>query len=156
MMVKGISMPTTKQQSFLQELLDGTVPTLERIQRLLHERVDEDLHLDDKAGRWVEMLPRPKKGERLSAEVRRYIAGFANAEGGVIAIGVSGHRDSDGARMPEPVTRWKSSIRPVSGTQSDVVPYGDGNSAAWFRMDPGRDGIHQRRTKLHLGSRGPH
>jgi len=100
-------MPTTKQQSFLQELLNGTAPTLERIQHLLHERVEENLHLDYKAGRWLDQQRGTKKGSRPSDEVRRYIAGFANAEGGVLIIGVA-EADGKNQRPVEPVTRWKS------------------------------------------------
>lgn len=80
------------QEALLRELLAGAVPDLERLRGLIERRVEEDLHLDYKSGRIFNKesgkaeVGHPKN---FAGKVRKYVAGFANSEGGVLIIGIS-------------------------------------------------------------------
>ena len=81
----------------------------EVLRELIRRRVQESLHLEYKDGLFVE--PRDSKGERRDAagELRRYVAGFANADGGALVVGVA--EDSKEQGVPtglSPIT-WKHS-----------------------------------------------
>src|SRR6185503_7237783 len=49
----------------------------------------EGLYLEYKRGLWM-------SDEDVAREVRRYVSGFANAEGGLLAIGIVGGEDAQG------------------------------------------------------------
>jgi hypothetical protein len=89
-------MPTFTQKPTYDEL--RALPTEKWNGPLLDELIgfnyDEGLHLELKEGDW---LDHPKPGEDRNAELRRYVGGFANADGGILVVGIS-ERPTSGAR----------------------------------------------------------
>ncbi|MDP2316551.1 MAG: ATP-binding protein [Pseudomonadota bacterium] len=76
---------------FLSRTLAGTKPTAEDIELLVSERVPEDLHLDYKSGKEFdeEKTPAtPGNPTTYRGKVQRFVAGFANSDGGLLVIGV--------------------------------------------------------------------
>jgi hypothetical protein len=78
--------------------------TADHLQDIVDCHLTENLALDFKDGEW---LDNPKVPDR-AGELRRYVVGLANAEGGVLIIGI-GERDDEGKRHEDEA--W--SIRPV-------------------------------------------
>lgn len=80
------------QRAFLDRVLAGAEIDPTEIDALLEARVEEDLSLDYKSGLILNrhdgkaLLGRPKT---FDGKIRKHIAGFANAEGGVLIIGVN-------------------------------------------------------------------
>ncbi len=66
--------------------------TLKRIESLISERVQEDLHLDYKAAGALD------RSEKKKDEISKDVSAFANADGGVLIYGVS--EDSSDASLP--------------------------------------------------------
>lgn len=87
----------------LNELRRGVETTLERLRSLLEDRVEEDLYLDYKSGKlW-------KEGG-LGSKLQRYVAGFANGDGGVLMIGVAEPTERGARRVFDPVDGDREAI----------------------------------------------
>ncbi|MCP4869162.1 MAG: hypothetical protein GY898_10645 [Proteobacteria bacterium] len=71
----------------LEGLLAGAPPTPNLLDDLLRSRRAESLWLDYKSGTIFD----EKSKKEVTREVRRHVAGFANAEGGVLIVGA--HND---------------------------------------------------------------
>lgn len=71
-----------------QHILTGEAITSEVLDQLVKNKVREDLHLDYKHGKLLENTD-------AAQELRRHVSGFANAEGGVLIIGIGEEEDSD-------------------------------------------------------------
>lgn len=81
-------MPDTLE--FLGELLDGKALTPDRLDELVKRQVEEDQWLDYKSG---DLL----KDKYRNFKLRKHVSGFANAQGGVLLVGVVGkEKDSQG------------------------------------------------------------
>jgi hypothetical protein len=72
----------------LSDILNGRQIDGSTIHALVRERRPEGLYLEYKRGQWLDA----EKGQ----ELRRYASGFANAEGGVLIIGIVGGEESQG------------------------------------------------------------
>lgn len=75
----------------LARVLAGTTPTADDIETLLRERVREGLHLDFKSG--LEFVDEPGAEtpgdpKKFHGKVRKFVAGFANSDGGLLVIGI--------------------------------------------------------------------
>jgi hypothetical protein len=92
--------------ALLQALLTHEPFASEDIDAVIASFGQEDQHLEYKAGAIMEKKPL----EELRLEVRRHVTGFANAEGGVLFVGVSDEqpRKVTGARAPgtETLVGW--------------------------------------------------
>jgi len=67
------------------EIAVSRAPTPAEIDELLTTRVNEDLWLDYKRGRWLD-----DTDAKRARKLRRFVAGFANADGGAVLVGVAG------------------------------------------------------------------
>jgi len=65
---------------WLQRLLSGHHPTIEDLEQLVRDCPIEDEHIEGKGGAWI-------AADGAAAELRRYVAAFANVSGGVILPG---------------------------------------------------------------------
>lgn len=115
-------MPTPQLQ-FLDSLLRGERPDQAALQALLHGRVEEDLHLEFKAAQWLQAIA-GKDSKRPNEQVRRYVSGFANAEGGVLVIGVAEPATDNLLRSLDPVTAWTSAEKGEKWLSDCVVALG--------------------------------
>ncbi len=88
-------MPTKTTYELLSSILSGDGITPEQIRDLVRQRVSEDQYVEYKRGKF---LAENTKKERAQT-IRRMISGFANAEGGVLIIGVAGGENTtDGTK----------------------------------------------------------
>lgn len=79
------------QLQFLQRVLSGVTITAADIDKLLAEHVEEDQHLDYKSGQVFDKSSNratPGHPNTFAGKIRQHVSGFANAEGGVLVIGV--------------------------------------------------------------------
>lgn len=83
-------MSRASSQELLDGLLMGDVPDVAWVDRLLTEKLKEDLWLDYKSGDFFAKKPIADQ----KREFRQMVTGFANAEGGTLVFGVTdnGHR----------------------------------------------------------------
>jgi hypothetical protein len=87
-------MPTAAGQhakDIFERVLLGRAVSLDDAQKLVDLREPEGLSLEYKRGSWT-----TKSDDTLTHEFRRYTAGFANAEGGLLVVGVVGGEDAQG------------------------------------------------------------
>ena len=79
------------------ELLQPAEWTLSMLEELKQFQVPEGLYVEYKDGDWFE----GRSAKWQIDEVRRYIAGFMNAEGGILVLGMDeAERPSDDAKIP--------------------------------------------------------
>jgi hypothetical protein len=82
---------TSRGLELLSAVLLGNAIEAADLHRLVRERVEESLYLEYKRGKWL------GDGTRSDLErkqlLRAYVSGFANAEGGLLAIGIVGGED---------------------------------------------------------------
>ena len=79
---------------------------MDRLDALVRFQVPEGLHVEYKSAAWLEGLSKKAQLE----EVRRYVAGFMNADGGIIVMGIRERvRDTDEVKVPDRVEpfRWQ-------------------------------------------------
>src|SRR5678816_3419461 len=81
-------MPMTSGE-FL-EIALSRAPTPAEIDELLASHVNEDLWLEYKRGRWL-----TDTDAKRQRKLRRYVAGFANADGGAVLVGVAGAEEPE-------------------------------------------------------------
>lgn len=93
----------------LQALLAGGTLSPAELDAFLAKSVSEDLHLDYKSGQ----LKDPAQ------VVRQYVSGFANSEGGVLAIGVDDNCKIDGFKVPG----GKNAISWATNTLTSLAGY---------------------------------
>lgn len=79
----------------LDHLLDGGSLDAEPIDQILGEVIPEGVHLEYKGWQFIQKDKKAKKGD-AAEQLRRYVAGFANSDGGVLLIGFAEQRDADG------------------------------------------------------------
>lgn len=104
------------------EIARSRAPMPSEIDELLTNHVSEDLWLEYKRGRWL-----TDTNAKRQRKLRRYVAGFANADGGAILVGVAGGEEPeqltdkqwavDGCPPgPQPWDEWASnSLSSLSG-----------------------------------------
>ncbi len=94
--------------AFLEKALSGEPITWQDIDELRTRRVREDQWLEYKRGAWILGNPakqsRPGQPTKGADRLRKWVYGFANAEGGVLIIGMAGHepqsaKDADGDEL---------------------------------------------------------
>jgi len=102
--------------TLLDRLLGGEVPPVDLIDELLRRRVRESVWLDYKSGTLFDDKT-PKEAVRL---LRRHVAGFANAEGGVLIIGA--HNDEPNSAKWSVVPCTKHEGRLVKWAQDALAP----------------------------------
>lgn len=94
--MSAASPPWSKSPSY-EDLLAVECWTRSHLEALVRYQVVEDLHVEYKSGGW---LTRESMADRAQ-DMRWYIVGFANADGGVLVIGMDENvRASDGRRVP--------------------------------------------------------
>jgi len=89
-------MKKASAREYLERALEGDVFDESDLKTLIASSAEEGLWLDFKDGK----LTKDKK--KAAAEVRRYVAAFANSDGGLLVIGVSEERPREitGATRP--------------------------------------------------------
>ncbi len=111
--------------------------TLAHLRDLVRCRLQEGLHIEFKEGDW---LVKPE-GKDRGGELRRQVAGLANAEGGVLVVGIGEH-DGDGKRR-----------RDMAGALAPIIGYRpQGGLAAWSE-ETLRQGVYpalQPSPKIHV------
>ncbi|MEQ1501352.1 MAG: ATP-binding protein [Myxococcota bacterium] len=124
------------QEALLKCLLAGEPATLEMVDELRQRRIDEDLHLDYKAGAILDRDPhRTEVGSPtdFKGKLCKHVAGFANGNGGVLVLGVGeAPRLDDGAID-------RKTLRPLAPCLLDAATLGT-------RI---RDALQQLRLSLH-------
>lgn len=113
----------------LARTLAGVRPTSADIDTLLHERVREGIHLDFKSGREVKDEGKPDAAgepKTFRGKVRKFVAGFANGDGGLLVLGVKEPTvlDPDGVerRNPSPGARHTvDGVDKAGGMTADQV-----------------------------------
>ena len=128
-MVHPITMPNSRD--LLEKLLRGEPPSTDEIGNLLRTHTREDGRLEYKRGAWLDRdTPHADDPKDLGARLRKYATAFANAEGGLLLIGVSGGEEGQGGEKwsvvgcPTPPTAgWKILGRsgPRGRRQSDTL-----------------------------------
>jgi len=97
-------------RQLLDELLGGATLGVEDLDEVLASFPDEDQYLDYKDGRITSKADQ----KQLKADLLRFVTGFANADGGVLAVGVTEHRPRsvNGAAAPgkETLVGWAARI----------------------------------------------
>jgi Divergent AAA domain. len=104
-------MPIRRTRKLLDDLVAGDVLDVAGLDSLMAEASEEDQFLDYKSGKQDE--------EKLKHTIRKWVTGFANADGGTLILGVnepkkgSGKpRDIDGVRAPSgsPLMEWTARV----------------------------------------------
>ena len=100
----------------LSDLLGNAAPDATLIDRLVAQQASESVHLEYKSGDFLKPGALSRSGEpaKPAARLRKYVAGFANADGGTLIVGVRGADASPpwtltGCTSPkkkEPVAEW--------------------------------------------------
>jgi hypothetical protein len=94
-------MPFGSTHELLESILEGNILDESAIKAVVAEHSKEDQHLDYKDAQLLTRNP-----NRAKKDIRQYISGFANAEGGVLVVGVTekdattGRRTIDGCARP--------------------------------------------------------
>lgn len=123
---------------------------LERIQELINNKVEENLHLDYKASGSLE------KNEKKANEISKDVSAFANSDGGVIIYGIK--EDSINKHIPEkidPIDRnaiskeWieqiiQGRVSPrIQGINIIPITINDPNEVVYVVEIPKSDTVHQ-------------
>ncbi len=138
-------MQRSRAREWLARLLEGQTVDAAGLDKLLEQCPEEDQWLEYKSGAVIEKRKQGSRGrddsdQRLSpAEIlRKYVTGFANADGGLLAIGVKQHGQPprfsvDGATPPGGGSLSEWAARALTG-----VPVPPPRLAA---VDVERDGV---------------
>ena len=113
-MVHTIAMPSSRD--LLEKLLRGEPPSPDEIGNLLRTHTREDGRLEYKRGEWLHRDALPADDPKdPGARLKKYATAFANAEGGLLLIGVSGGEEGQGCDKwsvvgcpTPPEAGWKS------------------------------------------------
>lgn len=101
----------------LDAMLQVPTWTEDHIADILHHAAPvEGLHVDYKDGDWLS----PAQGKDVKGEIRRYVGGFSNADGGALVIGIS----------DKPVAGGTSTGKPLRKAPITSAPSAD--LEAWF------------------------
>lgn len=119
------------RQGFIEKALRNGGLEESDLMELVDLKVPEDLRIEYKEAAWCAKDHRRRTGRghpsALKARVSKYVAGFANAAGGVLIIGLKEIRDDDGqftAVEPDPVTENLSAVtQAVKSGLGDLHPF---------------------------------
>ena len=107
-------------RDFLERLLDDEEPTPAQLDETIRVCADEDQFIEYKDGR----ITTQKSEKELKREILFHVTGFANAEGGVLVVGVSEDRPRNvtGARAPGGSTLVQWATRVLSRSLGSFSP----------------------------------